>query len=617
MTARTRSPLGPSGGRRAGAHLDDEPGAVGRLGWVAAPTRLRVALLLATAGSVVTFVAVRAGLVAGQPLPAFGSSALLLVLAVAPAVLAWGFLLAGRAPYAAGVLGGAALLAPGLALVDLQFVFDALRAARPEMMVATSLAPLAPAAGAWLLLVGHLVVFGAGLLAGGRAGAGESSDYYAALDRTVSTAARGRAMGWALTFATVSVVGLFLPPFQSDNAFLVAHDLVGSPSLVKYGGLLIAGTVLLGGVVAAGRPRPDIAQGMVVGLLAALSWLVVPQIAAIAAVDWLRLDRGGPLIALVPLVLLVVVQHLVPGLRRADRAERGEGELPPDLRLDSSPLHLVTGVLGVLTGIAALGGAIGTLVVVDGGEQIESYANRQLVPAGIVVIVLGAALFTRWAGLARPAFVVSLGAVALVGFAALDAAFTGTSGPVLSVPVVTADVRVGAGAWFTGVALVLAVAAAVAGAVAGGAERDDVDLTERTLHTRIAIPLGAAVLFAVGAFGSPMITAPDFTAPGIWTEFRLASWGLLVGLAVVVAAAVIAAMARPQRAVALLLGAAALVGVHLFELPLTGDRTDSAQAGSGTWLSLACLLALLVAAALAATDRTGPVRDLTDAGRKA
>lgn len=617
MTARTRSPLGPSGGRQGRAHLDDDPGAVGRLGWVAAPLRLRLALVLATAGSVLTFVALQAGLVVGQPAAAFGSSGLMLVLAAAPALLAWGFLLAGRAPYAAGVLGGAALLAPGLALVDFQFVVDALRAARPEVMVATSLAPLSPGVGAWLLVAGHLAVFGAGVLAGGRAGAGESSDYYAALDRTVSTAARGRAMGWALTFSTVGVVGLFLPPFRSDNAFLVAHDLVGSPSMVKYGGLVVAGTVLVGGVVAAGRPRPAVARGMVVGLSVALCWLVLPQVVAVGSVEWLHFDRGGPLIALIPLALLIVVMHVLPGLRRGDRAELGEGELPPDLRLEASPLHLVTGVLGVLAGVAALGGAIGALVVVDGGEQIASYANRQLVPAGIVVILLGAALFTRWAGVVRPAFIVSLGAVALVGFAALDAAFTGTSGPVLSVPVVTAEVRVGAGVWFTGIALLFAVAAAVAGAVAGGAERDDVDLTERTLHTRLAIPLGAAVLFAVGAFGSPMITAPGFTAPGIWTEFRLASWGLVIGFVIVVTAAVVAAMARPARAAALALGAAVLVGVHLLELPMTGDRTDDVQAGAGTWLSLACVAALLVAAGLAATDRTGPVRDLTRTGRKA
>jgi hypothetical protein len=204
-----------------------------------------------------------------------------------------------------------------------------------------------------------------------------------------------------------------------------------------------------------------------------------------------------------------------------------------------------------------------------------------------------------------------------VGPAALDAAFTGTAsnGPRLDVPVVTPEVHLGAAVWFAGIAIVLATAAAVAAAVAGGAERDEVDLTERRVNNRIAIPLGAAVLLAFWAFGSPMLTAPDFAAPGIWSHFRLASWGLLIGLAVVVAAAAIAALARPARAAALLFGAASVVGVHLLELPMTGDRVADAAAGTGTWLGLACLVALVVSAVLAMTTRDR-VSDLTDAARK-
>jgi hypothetical protein len=557
-------------------------------------------LLVAALGAALTVAAVQVGLVENQPDAGFGSTPLLLVLAIAPAAVGLVLVLVGRAPLAAGVLTGAALLSPGLALVDAQFVVDALRAARPELMVPTTLAPLPASAGAWLLLAGHLAALVAGLLAAGRAGADENSDYFAALDPSIATAARGRAMGWALACSTVAIAGLLLPPFRSDNAFLLAHDLVASPTLVMYGGMVIALTLLIGGVLAAGNARPALANGMVLGLFLALAWLVVPQIVAVMSIDWLHSERG-PLLALIPLALLVVILFV----RRVDRVELEEGELPPDLQLETSPLHLVTGVLGVLTGIAALGGALGALLVVDGGDELESYANRQLVPAGIVVIVLGAALFTRWAGTTRPAFVVSLAGVALVGLGALDAAFTGTtvSGPAISAPIVTAEVRVGAGVWFIGVAIVLAVGAAVAAAVAGGAERDEVDLTERTLHTRIAIPLGAAVLFAVGAFGLPMIEAPDFTAPGIWSEFRLASWGLLIGFVVVAAASVVAVMARPARAAALLFGAAAVVGVHLLELPMTGGRVPDAAAGPGTWLSLACLLALVVAAVLAMTER--------------
>lgn len=604
MTARTRST--PDDRRRdantdsnADSNADDttdrtQPSAVGRLGWSATPLRLRLALLLSVAGAVVTVVGVRQGLLVNEPAPAFSSGALLLILAIAPAVLAIVGVLVGQAPTGAGVLTGAALLAPGLALVDAQFLHDALQVARPEIMVPTSLTPTTPATGAYLLLAGHVAAALAGLLAVGRAGADPDSDYFAALDAVVDPAVRRRAVGWALLAGTISTVGLLLPPFRSDNAFVVARDLIGSPDLVKLGGLLIAVTLLIGGVLAAANPRPAHTKGMAVGLFVALAWLVLPQIVAFATVGWLHVERGGPLIALIPVGLLAVVLFV----RRDTTADRGE------IQLDTSPLHLATGVLGVLTGIAALVGSFGALVIVEAGQdQPDSYANRQLLPAGIVIILLSVALFTRWAGAVRPAFVVALGAVAVVGLSTLDAAFTGTAGNLIAgLPVAHTELHVGAAVWFAVVAIGLGGVAALVAAVAGGAERDDVDLTNRKLHSRYAIPAGGAVLFGIGAFGSPMIKAPDFTAPGIWSDFRLASWGLLIGLVVVVAAAGIAAVARPARAAALLLGAAVVVGIHLLELPMTGDRAPDATAGTGTWLSLACLVALLVAAVAAMTD---------------
>jgi hypothetical protein len=594
MTARTPSTLGSGRGT-------SQNGAVDRLGWAASPARLRIALLVSLVGAVLTVVGVGQGLVVDSPAAGFGSGFLLAVLAVAPAAAAILFVLFGRALVGAGVLTGAALLAPGLALVDGQFFVDALQAARPEVLVPTSLAELEPAFGAYLVLAGHVAAVVAGLLAAGRAGADPSSDYFAALDSTASVSRRGAAMGWALAAATVSIAGLFFPPFRSDNAFLLGHDLVDSPALVRYGAILLALTLLIGGVAAAGNPRPPVARGMAVGLVLALAWLALPQVFAVAAIDWLHFGRGGGgLLTLVPIVVLVGILFVL----RGDREPTGE---PADLQLETSPLHLVTGVLGVLTGVAAIAGAMGALVVVEGGgDQPESYANRQLIPAGIVVILLGAALFTKWAGAVRPAFVVSLGAVALVGLATLDAAFTGTTipGTAFNLPIVTAELRVGAGVWFAVVAILLAGISAVAAAVAGGAERDDVDVSERKLHTRVAIPVGAAILLAVGAFASPMITAPDYTPPGIFSEFRLASWGLLIGFAVVAGAAAVAAFARPVRAAALLFGGAVVVGVHLLELPMTGDRVADSSAGQGTWLSLACLVALVAGAVTAMTDRT-------------
>jgi hypothetical protein len=70
-------------------------------------------------------------------------------------------------------------------------------------------------------------------------------------------------------------------------------------------------------------------------------------------------------------------------------------------------------------------------------------------------------------------------------------------------------------------------------------------------------------------------------------------------MVVVIAAGLLATVARPHRATALLLGAAAVVGVHALELPMTSDRVRDAGAGSGTWLAIAAFLAFLIAAVVA------------------
>ncbi|HEU5108293.1 MAG TPA: hypothetical protein VFT95_07025, partial [Micromonosporaceae bacterium] len=206
--------------------------------------------------------------------------------------------------------------------------------------------------------------------------------------------------------------------------------------------------------------------------------------------------------------------------------------------------------------------------------------------------LLGAALLVgRWSAAVRPAFTVSLAAVLVVGAGTLDAALTGAG--------ISPDVHVGFGVWATGVAMALAVVAAICAGVAGSAERDEVDLTEGRLNQPVVVPAGAAGVLAIGAFALPAVRAPDFAAPGIWSDFRLGSWGLLLGLGVVIAVCVLAPLSRAERGASLLLGAAAVVGVHLLEFPLTSGRAAGATPGPGTWLSAACLVALLIAATAA------------------
>lgn len=588
MNSRTRSPHEPGGRTR---QVEQAEG----LGWSDAPPQLRIALGLCVLGAVLLVAGPEFGIVDDSPGKGFASTALLTLLAVAPSLLAVALIQFGRALTGAGVLVGAALLAPGRALVDLQFAQDGLLVSRPELLVPTSLAELTPSTGLWLLLAGHLATAGAGVLAAGRAGAAPGSAYGLEVDAGPgSIVARGRAMGWALALATVAAVGLVMPPFRSNNAFLLGHDLIDSPTLVRVGLLLVAVAVLAGCVFAAGSVRPAVACGVVLGVLAATAAVSLPAMVAGLTVD--RLSPGlGPYLALIPLVLLTIAIFVLRGVPAGDPAAAdgaADGAEDGELELEAGRVHLVTGVLGILAGVAALVGAFGPQLVVDGLDDPATYANRLLIPAGLLVGLLGATLLTnRWAATVRPAFVVGLGSIVLGGAATLDAAFTGSG--------ISDSIHIGAGAWFAAAAMVLAAAAAVGAAVAGGTERDDVDLTERTVHTSVAAPVAAAILFSVGAFGFPMVTSPDFVAPGIWSEFRLASWGLVIAMVVVIAAGVIATMARPARAAALLFGAAAVVGIHALELPLTGARTPDAAAGSGTWLAMACCLAFLVAAGVA------------------
>lgn len=561
-----------------------------RLGWSELPNRLRLALLLAVLGAGCTVLGLILGLVQPAPAPGYSALPLLIALAVLPAVLAVGAIVAGRPVFAAGVLMGFALLAPGRAVADLQLAWDALLASRPELLVPTSLAPMSPAAGLWILLAGHVLVALAGLLAVG-AGAQPGSAYAEELEVPAGTSDRGGRrylIGWALVCGTVATGGLLLPAFYSHDAFQLTPEVVVSPSLVLAGGLLTIAAVVLGCVVfTASAVPPALARGGLVGLFAGVAAVTMPAIVAGLAVP--RLDPApGPYIALGATGLLVLIVYL-----RSEGRVREADHSRTELLLEANRLHLLAGALGIVAGLAALAGGLGTQLVVEAGlEQPESFANRQLVPAGVIVGLLGAALLVgRWSAAVRPAFTVSLAAVLVVGAGTLDAALTGAG--------ISPDVHVGFGVWATGVAMALAVVAAICAGVAGSAERDEVDLTEGRLNQPVVVPAGAAGVLAIGAFALPAVRAPDFAAPGIWSDFRLGSWGLLLGLGVVIAVCVLAPLSRAERGASLLLGAAAVVGVHLLEFPLTSGRAAGATPGPGTWLSAACLVALLIAATAA------------------
>jgi hypothetical protein len=580
-----------------------------RLSWAQVPALLKVAVLVATGGAVLRAIGPEAGVVAASP--AYASGPLLILFAILPVVVAGGLLIAKRPITAAGVLIGGALLGVGQALVDLQFAADALVASRPELAVPTSLDPLAAGAGTWLLVAGHLLTIVAGAMVLSRAGAQPGSAVATEFDESTEAEAldRRRLLGWGLAFGGLAALGLAMPPFSSDNAFILAPDLMNGPTLVMAGGLISVVAVILGSVLAGTARTPKLGRGVLLGVAIAVLAVLLPQQIAGFTVEWLHTDWRSYL-ATIGALGLVAAALIKPKAKAAkDTGETTE--------VTAARWHVIAGVLAILGGVAAVLGRTSDLFVVEiptdtpisqtdvlvllSGVRPAEFANRLLLPAGVLLVVLGVLLLIRpVAALARPALSVAWVAVPFAGFLTLDALVTatGTSGAI----------RAGAAAWWTVFAVLLALGAAVSAMAAGIVERDDVDLTDRPTNIILMAPVAAAALFAIGAFGLPTMRAAEYVAPGIWSNFRLASWGLLIALAAVLIAAVLAARSRPSRAASLLLGGAALVAVHALEMPLTQERAEGITAGPGTWLSIACAAAFVISAFVALAVKPDPVK---------
>jgi hypothetical protein len=134
--------------------------------------------------------------------------------------------------------------------------------------------------------------------------------------------------------------------------------------------------------------------------------------------------------------------------------------------------------------------------------------------------------------------------------------------------------------------------------LAGALEREDVDLSELAARPVLGWVAAAASLLAIGAFGFPAVTGPEYESAGLWT-FRIASTGAVVAVLAVIAAAALAARSRPSRGAALLFGAAGVAAVRALEFVFTGARAAGSAPSLGTWLAVACALILVVGGVLA------------------
>jgi len=516
----------------------------------------------------------------------FSAGPLLFVLGLLPVAVAVGFTALRRPLAAGGALIAAAVFAPGRLATDIQVLVDAKLAGHPELVVPnqTSVA-LHGSTGVWLLLAGQLLTLIAGVLM-----VGQGAERPVGVDGADQTAPRAP-LFIALCVGVLGAAGMLAAPFHSTNPEIIEPDLWSGPLWLLIGGLLVAAAVPLVTTVAVTTADPALTPGWLFGGAAALIAVALPGLVSGLAVSGLH-QSVGPYLALIAAIAMLGLIGLARRAAEAAEGSSGGSDSPRPELPGTARLHRATGILAVLAGIAALLGAVtSTFVLPAGVPSPTGYAERSLLPAAVIVGLLGIAMLVRnWAPTLRPVLAVALAAIPLAGVAALDAAFSGAG---------IAGVGLGPASWFTGFAILATCVAAICAALAGGVERDDVDLTSVSVQPMVLVPAALGVLLALGAFGLPMLSADGYTEAGIVSNFQVTSWGLLVALVTVIIAGLVAPRSRPARAAGLLFGAAAVVAVRLSAFPLTRGRVAHSVVGAGTWLSAASFVALVVAAVAA------------------
>ncbi|MGH3624916.1 MAG: hypothetical protein ACRDQ5_24515, partial [Sciscionella sp.] len=511
-----------------------------------------------------------------------------------------------------------ALFAPGQALTDLQLSNDLSRSTRPDLVLPDSLAPPSAAGGLWLLLAGHLLAALAGVLvlvllrepSGERGDLGAGAAGRAAPvhwrqpggDPLPVAWGKGRIAVLASIGMLAGIALLLSEPFESDNVYLLSGSVLEQPALAFVGGLLLVVAAPVAAVFAAGAETASGCRGGLYGVTLGLLSFALPQLVSGLTVDGLH-PTWGPVLVVLAAVAFGVLGWLYGRQDPATDVDRFDGDEPAELRLpDLSRLQVIAGLLGLLAGLSAVAAGLSRQVVFPPRlPQLASYSDRLLMPAGLLVGVLGLVLLagavgrsTGPSGLAtavRPALLVaSLAAVPLAAAEAMDGALAATE---------IDGVRVAAGPWLTVLALLAALLAAGFAGVAGGVEREDVDISEHAVRVPVLVAGLLAGLLAVGAFAFPVLRAPDYSAPALSVGSGVGWWGLVVALVTIVLAAVLAAFSRPARGSALLLGAAGVLAVHLLEFPLTSARVRDAEVGPGLWFAVAGLIVLLAAAGVA------------------
>jgi hypothetical protein len=256
-------------------------------------------------------------------------------------------------------------------------------------------------------------------------------------------------------------------------------------------------------------------------------------------------------------------------------------------------MHVTAGVLFIISAVATVAsGLLPQLVLSTGGAAPELASANLLWPAGIAVAVLGLLLLVpSAAATVRPA--------QAGGYVAMQLAAAGATASVVAASQ-SGIAQPGAGFWLMVVELPIGLLALFFVLLGGAVEREN-DGRGKQEQLPVA-ELGAVLLaglFAAGAFALPTMRGVDYTAPTLVPGTDAStSWVLVACLVAMIGLLVAAVRSKPAPGAATLVGAAVLMGVRALELPLTGSRVEGAVAAPGTWLALASVAALLVAAGL-------------------
>jgi hypothetical protein len=528
--------------------------------------------------------------------PGFTSAPLLIVLAVAPLGVAAGFVLTGRHTAAAGLLLGLAALSPGRLLLDLQFVADSSVVARPELYLPTALERPAAGAGLWFLVAGHVLTLVGGVFA-------------ARFVRQQAESAGRRLPGrrrWQVIapFAgVIGALGLFLLPMTSESVYLLAVSPFDGPFCVWAGHLLLICALPVAALVAVGASVDGVAKGALLGLAFATFAVSLPDLVSGASVPRLHVALG-PFVVVFAALVLAVLSFLRPGAVSDAAAADDSADLAGEAAVPGlSRLRLVTGGLGLLTVVASLCGSLFPQVSSPtGAPGPESPARWLLLLAGVIVGVLAAlTAVPRTSSPVRPVLSVAWVGVVLAGAAVLGTALTATA--------FMSTYTEGSGVLWTVAAMVLAGVTGGCSVILGVVEReesDDAGPDGPRPSGAVVTPLTAGAVLAVAAFGTPTFAAPDYVAPGLWSDFSTPSWGILAALLTVLGAAAIVPRSRPAQAAALLGGGVVVLVLRAVELPMLGGRVEGAHAALGFWLALGAVAALVIAAVMAITGARKP-----------